>query len=225
MSKRSIVLQNKCKCGKKMLPEFLLFKKKLVSSFILLVLRCYDFVLTYFEFQCDLGKPCDENVQCQNTVPGYRCGPCPPGFTGSTGTQGFGLEEAERKRERCYDIDECADGRNGGCVPNSECINIEGSFRCGSCHPGYTGNQTVGCHRGENMCPDGSQCHQNAYCIYNGNQRYKCYCKMGSAGNGKECGHDRDLDSWPDYDLSCSDPHCKKVAALHPRWFFLDISI
>lgn len=49
-----------------------------------------------------------------------------PGLTGSHGFQGAGLEEARRLQQRCYDIDECNDGRNGGCAHYSRCINTEG---------------------------------------------------------------------------------------------------
>lgn len=76
-------------------------------------------------FQCDLAEPCDPRVRCTNLSPGFRCDPCPVGFTGSGGFQGVGLEEAARNRQRCYDIDECADGRNGGCAHNSICTNTE----------------------------------------------------------------------------------------------------
>lgn len=68
-------------------------------------------------------EPCDPNVECRNLIPGYQCGPCAPGFTGSSGFRGVGVEDVSRRRERCYDIDECADGR--ACVPNSHCHNTE----------------------------------------------------------------------------------------------------
>lgn len=79
--------------------------------------------------QCDLAEPCDPRVRCSNLSPGFRCDPCPPGFTGSPGLQGVGLEEAVRNRQLCRDIDECADGRNGGCAYNSICTNTEVNHR------------------------------------------------------------------------------------------------
>jgi len=75
--------------------------------------------------QCDLAEPCDPRVRCINLNPGFRCGPCPVGFTGSAGLEGIGLEFAAQNRQRCFDIDECADGANGGCARNSICVNTE----------------------------------------------------------------------------------------------------
>ncbi|CAG7837255.1 unnamed protein product, partial [Allacma fusca] len=167
--------------------------------------HCYDLD------ECDLAEPCDPRVRCTNMAPGFRCDPCPPGFTGSSGFQGQGLEFARRNRQRCYDIDECNDGRNGGCVENSRCINTEGSYYCGECNQGYSGNQTLGCHSRPGLCPDGSFCDDNSECVrLTGLNYYVCKCKIGWAGDGKTCGPDRDLDGWPDYDLGCSDKKCRK---------------
>lgn len=82
-------------------------------------------MLTYF-FQCDLGQPCDPNVECQNLRPGYRCGPCPPGYTGSQGSQGIGLEEALKNKQVCHDIDECRE--SAPCQQNAYCVNTAVSF-------------------------------------------------------------------------------------------------
>ncbi|XP_017785308.1 PREDICTED: cartilage oligomeric matrix protein [Nicrophorus vespilloides] len=163
---------------------------------------CYDID------ECDLARPCHPNVECQNLSPGYRCSSCPEGFTG-TDSHGVGLEEAVRNRQRCYDIDECAH-HNGGCVENSQCRNTEGSFSCGPCNPGYVGNQTRGCHKGEGYCPDGTHCDRMAQCFHIGNGRYSCKCKVGWAGDGSLCGRDRDLDGWPDVDLGCSHIKCRQ---------------
>lgn len=75
--------------------------------------------------QCDLASPCDPlRSRCVNLMNGFRCDPCPPGFTGPS-VQGVGLDYARANRQRCVDINECNDGKNGGCVPNSHCINTE----------------------------------------------------------------------------------------------------
>ena len=42
------------------------------------------------------------------------------------------------------------------------------------------------------------------------NNIFSFQCKVGWAGDGKICGIDSDLDSWPDQSLSCSSPRCRK---------------
>ncbi|XP_042216566.1 cartilage oligomeric matrix protein-like isoform X2 [Homarus americanus] len=161
--------------------------------------------------ECDLAKPCDPHVRCINMSPGFRCDQCPPGFTGSPGLQGIGLQFARQNRQRCYDLNECDDGNNGGCVDNSECINTEGSYYCGNCRAGFIGNQTRGCNSRPGLCPDGQQCDKNADCVKPfGLNHYICKCRVGWAGDGMTCGPDHDLDGWPDYDLGCSDPRCRQ---------------
>lgn len=76
------------------------------------------------QLQCDLAMPCDPRVRCINLNSGFRCDPCPSGFKGPI-VQGVGVEYARANRQRCTDINECDDGKNGGCVPNSRCINTE----------------------------------------------------------------------------------------------------
>lgn len=160
--------------------------------------------------ECELANPCDYRTRCSNLIPGFRCEHCPAGFTGAP-VGGIGVEYARKNRQRCDDINECDDGRNGGCVPNSHCINTEGSFMCGDCLEGFFGNQMNGCEDAPGMCPDGTRCDPNAECeqVLDTNH-YKCRCKIGYAGTGKMCGPDRDLDGWPDYDLPCSDDKCRK---------------
>lgn len=40
--------------------------------------------------------------------------------------------------------------------------------------------------------------------------RYWCKCNIGWAGDGFVCGHDGDLDGWPDRDLTCGDIRCRR---------------
>ncbi|CAH1113998.1 unnamed protein product [Psylliodes chrysocephalus] len=163
--------------------------------------------------ECDLVQPCDPRVTCHNLRPGYRCEPCPPGYRGDSDITGVGVEEAQRRRQRCVDIDECSEGR--ACVPHSECINTEGSYHCGPCEYGFIGNQSIGCHQGEGYCQSGQQCDRNAKCQALGWGSYGCRCNTGYAGNGIYCARDTDLDRWPDIDLPCSDLYCKKDNCLY----------
>ncbi|XP_015584860.1 cartilage oligomeric matrix protein [Cephus cinctus] len=159
--------------------------------------------------ECEVARPCDHRVRCMNLVPGYRCDACPVGFTGNR-VQGIGLAEARRYRQTCIDIDECADGRNGGCVPNSDCINTEGSYTCGPCKRGFVGNQESGCIADKDLCPDGiTSCDEHADCIDTGCNQYSCKCQSGWAGDGIICGLDSDIDGYPDLDLYCDDRHCR----------------
>ncbi|XP_072132003.1 thrombospondin-3-like [Mobula birostris] len=79
--------------------------------------------------KCD-PNPCFESVVCMEMYeyPGYRCGPCPEGFSGNG--------------SHCSDIDECAFANP--CFSESKCINAVPGFRCEPCPVGYSGNVVVG---------------------------------------------------------------------------------
>lgn len=85
--------------------------------------------------------PCFDGVSCA-TVPsdplGFACGPCPPGYTGD------GV--------LCSDVDECADGNNGGCDVRTTCINLNGTKACGACPAGFRGSGDVGCTQAPPTC-------------------------------------------------------------------------
>ncbi|CAH1796397.1 unnamed protein product [Owenia fusiformis] len=161
--------------------------------------------------ECEVAQPCDRLGFCINTIPGFSCTPCPEGFT-SPEVRGVGIEYANNNRQVCTDINECEDGVNGGCVPNSICINTPGSRICGDCLPGFIGSATEGCkRRPPNICKDGVVCDGNAICkIRRGLKEQQCECRVGWAGDGKLCGRDTDLDGIPDQALPCSDRRCKK---------------
>lgn len=52
---------------------------------------------------------------------------------------------------------------------------LKGSYRCGPCRSGYIGNQTVGCHLQQDLCPDMiTVCDINAHCIAVYTNEYSC---------------------------------------------------
>ncbi|CAG07859.1 unnamed protein product, partial [Tetraodon nigroviridis] len=104
---------------------------------------------------------------------GFRCGPCPDGYTGD----GMRCDDVD---EACEDIDEClGPPENGGCTANSHCYNTMGSFRCGDCKTGFTGDQVKGCQNSR-LCPDGqpSPCDANAECIVERDGSISCVVLM-----------------------------------------------
>lgn len=159
--------------------------------------------------ECRLN-PCFPGVRCINTIPGFRCESCPPGYTGPI-VQGVGTTYARQNKQICLDINECENGRNGGCVANSICTNTMGSFRCGPCKSGFVGDQIKGC-KAEKSCLNRvrNPCHASAQCIEEKGGEVTCICSVGWAGNGYLCARDTDIDGYPDEALLCSDPTCKK---------------
>ncbi|XP_077318734.1 thrombospondin-4 [Lithobates pipiens] len=159
--------------------------------------------------ECRLN-PCFPGVRCINTIPGFRCESCPPGYTGPV-VQGVGTTYARQNKQICLDINECENGRNGGCVANSICTNTMGSFRCGPCKSGFVGDQIKGC-KAEKSCFNQARnpCHASAQCIEEKGGEVTCICSVGWAGNGYLCARDTDIDGYPDEALLCSDPTCKK---------------
>ncbi|MBN3283035.1 TSP4 protein, partial [Polyodon spathula] len=155
-------------------------------------------------------NPCFPGVRCVNTVPGFRCDACPVGYTGPI-VKGLGITYAKTTKQVCVDIDECNNGKNGGCAPNSICTNTKGSFRCGGCKAGYIGDQAKGC-RPERSCGNGqlNTCHIHAQCVVERDGNISCVCGIGWAGNGYQCGKDTDIDGYPDEELKCKDIFCRK---------------
>ncbi|KAM4710017.1 thrombospondin-4 [Discoglossus pictus] len=159
--------------------------------------------------ECRLS-PCFPGVRCINTSPGFRCEACPPGYTGVP-VQGVGINYAKQNKQICTDINECENGRNGGCVANSVCTNTMGSYRCGPCKPGYVGDQIKGCKAEKNCKTRGlNPCHPSAQCIEEKGGEVICICSVGWAGNGYICARDTDIDGYPDEALQCPEKNCKK---------------
>uniref|UniRef100_A0A3Q2CYC6 Thrombospondin 4a n=1 Tax=Cyprinodon variegatus TaxID=28743 RepID=A0A3Q2CYC6_CYPVA len=156
-------------------------------------------------------NPCFPGVLCVNTAPGFRCEKCPLGYIGPE-LNGVGVSYAKSNKQVCEDFDEClGPPENGGCTPNSHCYNTIGSFRCGECKAGFTGDQLTGCH-GTRLCPNGqpNPCDINGECIVERDGSISCVCGVGWAGNGYVCGKDTDIDAYPDDKLLCRDNNCNK---------------
>uniref|UniRef100_A0A673CTA9 Thrombospondin-4-B n=1 Tax=Sphaeramia orbicularis TaxID=375764 RepID=A0A673CTA9_9TELE len=167
-------------------------------------------------FNCDdvdecQFNPCFPGVKCVNTAPGFRCDACPLGYTGLA-VEGVGVLFAQTNKQVCDDIDECKGPDNGGCTSNSICHNSMGSYHCGSCKTGFTGDQVKGC-KPEISCSNSltNPCDVNAQCTVERDGSVTCQCGIGWAGNGYLCGKDTDIDGYPDEKLKCKDPTCRKV--------------
>ncbi|KAL7740676.1 hypothetical protein ACLKA6_000045 [Drosophila palustris] len=159
--------------------------------------------------ECALYQPCDELAFCNNLNPGFRCGPCPPGFDGIH-AHGYSADylAVGFQKQTCLDIDECKMGFFR-CPEHASCHNSIGSYRC-QCNDGYVANGTFSCLSAADLCPDGSVCSRNAECVPTDSYHYQCRCSVGWAGNGQICGRDRDLDGWPDESLNCAERHCRR---------------
>ncbi|XP_077299488.1 cartilage oligomeric matrix protein-like [Arctopsyche grandis] len=157
-----------------------------------------------------VDRPCFAGVRCYDTVEGAQCGPCPNRYDGDG--------------RNCTRKSTC---QQGSCFPGVQCISTDSPpyFHCGPCLKGYTGNGTnckgedekcinsssgSTCRTGPTLCPDGTICDRNADCLFSENNTYNCVCQIGFAGDGGICANDRDLDGWPDTDLGCPDPKCRK---------------
>ncbi|XP_022226345.2 cubilin homolog [Drosophila obscura] len=113
-------------------------------------------------------NPCHN--ECINLPGSYRCGSCPPGYTGDG--------------RFCRDIDECT-VTNGGCSlqPHVTCINTEGSHLCGRCPVGWTGDGSSCMATESNSCDGERICHAEAKCEYISGT-VVCTCPLGSYGHG-----------------------------------------
>ena len=80
-------------------------------------------------------------VLCTDMAPpavGRTCGNCPSGYEGDGTT--------------CADIDECADGANGGCDAATVCVNVPGAVQCGPC-PDWALGRVVQVKRVQTLTP------------------------------------------------------------------------
>uniref|UniRef100_A0A2K6ECN2 Thrombospondin 3 n=1 Tax=Macaca nemestrina TaxID=9545 RepID=A0A2K6ECN2_MACNE len=164
--------------------------------------------------ECVHADPCFPGSSCINTMPGFHCEACPRGYKG-TQVSGVGIDYARASKQVCNDIDECNDGNNGGCDPNSICTNTVGSFKCGPCRLGFLGNQSQGCLPARTChSPAHSPCHVHAHCLFERNGAVSCQdnCLLtpnsgqedaDNDGVGDQCDDDADGDGIKNVEDNC----------------------
>ncbi|XP_059179030.1 cubilin-like isoform X2 [Physella acuta] len=126
---------------------------------------------------CDHGVCINDNNQ-NPSRPRYRC-LCDSGWTSNITVS-----------PACnIDIDECRTGTHCSVNPPVQCINIPGSFVCGSCPAGYSGSG-YSCYDTDE-CQDGNNggCSRNPYveCINTIGSSTCGRCPTGYQGNGRIC--------------------------------------
>ncbi|CAG0916319.1 unnamed protein product [Notodromas monacha] len=118
-----------------------------------------------------VSNPCYPGVRCFDTPNGFRCGPCPRGYSGDGRT--------------CQRIVTCDDRP---CFPNVPCYESGAGdgYRCGACPTGYTGNGKT-C-KPSTIC-DTSPCFPGVVCTnVDATPFYRCgACPRGYTGNGTVC--------------------------------------
>ncbi|KAK6182886.1 hypothetical protein SNE40_010470 [Patella caerulea] len=110
-----------------------------------------------------LASPCDQNANCQNNKPGFKC-VCLPMFTGD----GFKCSRTCSVKQDCFQP-------NGDCIENY----------C-KCKAGYTGDAFTACDDIDECETGDFVCTEPAVCV-NEPGSYTCGCPNGYKGNGVTC--------------------------------------
>ncbi|XP_037632853.1 thrombospondin-4a isoform X2 [Sebastes umbrosus] len=123
--------------------------------------------------QCSPGTCFRQNMCIRSESGGFKCAPCPDGYTGD------GV--------RCDDVDEC---QFNPCHPGVRCVNTAPGFRCEKCPLGFSGPELTGvgvsyAKSHKQVCDDIDEClgpPENGGCTANSH----CYNTLGSFRCG-EC--------------------------------------
>ncbi|KAM8960511.1 cartilage oligomeric matrix protein [Pelodytes ibericus] len=132
--------------------------------------------VTAFQNKCN-PNPCFPGVTCTQTGSGFKCGPCPAGYSGNG--------------SHCTDINECT---MNPCFPRVRCVNTSPGFHCDPCPIGFMGKRVEGigldyARANKQVCNDINECEAgngrcpaNTVCT-NTKGSYKCSpCKAGKGG-------------------------------------------
>jgi hypothetical protein len=117
------------------------------------------------------GLECAPEATCTGSDASAKC-VCPKGYTDPRGDGTL-----------CQDINECSN-LNGGCDPLVMCTNTPGSFNCGGCPTGYTGNPATGCKDINECDTDNGGCDKLTTCTNTPGSRVCGNCPFGYTGTG-----------------------------------------
>lgn len=92
---------------------------------------------------------------------------------------------------QCTDINECL-SNNGGCDARVACTNTEGSFSCGECPTGFSGNGQTGCSDINECDTSNGRCDPLTTCTNTVGSRTCGSCPAGYEGDGRSGCQDLD---------------------------------
>ena len=148
--------------------------------------------------ECLSDHDCHHNATCTNLDGSYSC-TCNSGLEGdgTVCTKGFCSEDM------CSDNEECISPNKSGC----------------RCREGYERDDDQTCIDTDECENQTNNCHINADCI-NNEGSYKCSCKQGSYGDGRDCLPGRCPDTSCPEDQKCVSPttldcQCKEGYEFH----------
>ncbi|MEY4575682.1 MAG: hypothetical protein RL701_385, partial [Pseudomonadota bacterium] len=103
----------------------------------------------------------------------------------------------------CVDIDECAQTSPAPCDSHVTCVNTAGSYTCGACPAGYSGDGRTVCTDVDECANGSAQCSPVSTCT-NTPGSFDCgVCPAGYAGDGNTCtdvdecaAHTHNCDVW-----------------------------
>ena len=127
---------------------------------------------------------CPPHSRCENREDGYVC-ICNDGFV--------------MEGDRCVSVDECVKGTHK--CKNADCVKTEGGYYC-KCHEGFIHTRDRHVCELEDVCENGKLvCSPYAQCYLDqAENRYKCKCNSGFAGDGKTC---QDINECEEGTYSC----------------------
>lgn len=135
---------------------------------------------------------CHDDADCNNTVGSYSCA-CHEGFEGN----GFICNDVNECERELHDCElpltcnntkgsfDCICGNKRSCHDNAFCTRLLNNLTVCACNPGYFGNGES-CVDEDECKKDEHDCHSNASCK-NTVGSFRCICKEGYSGDGKEC--------------------------------------